>query len=85
MRSIKEVFSESDVTSLEPGEYVVMDGRPAMKIGLRGDGMEYIAYDGMETFTRINVRGYQICNGEMKLSWYDEEIVGFDDNGRPLQ
>lgn len=82
MKNIKQVFNETEVTELKAGEYVMINGKPAMRRNQVGDGMEYVINNGDGTLTNLNLRAYNLLNGRIIPVHYSEEIITLNKKSR---
>jgi hypothetical protein len=76
MKKIKEVYTEDDINSLVPGDWVFINNKPAMRRGNNADGARYDLPNGDGTVTVItNLRGYYTCAGAIIPVWYSTRKV----------
>lgn len=82
MMPVKNIKREEDVSSLKPGETVLINGMSAMKKGARGDGVDYLISNGNGSVTIMNLRGYHISNGGIIPVWYSDRTISLQAGGR---
>lgn len=75
MGKIKELTREDDVNNLKPGDWIMINGKQAMRRHERGDGTDYLIPNGNGTITRINLGSYHIKNGGIVPVLYKFKLI----------
>ena len=79
MKDIKQVFNEAEVTSLKPGDRVMVRNLPATRrTRVLDGGVEYALNNQDRTISVLTIRTYQLKNGGIIPFHYSEKIVSLD-------
>ncbi len=82
MNLVKSISEEEDVTSLKPGEKIMINGNPFTFRQVTPDGGEYVRPISEGTIELLRVRGYHIINNQMNPVWYSQRTVSLTDRRR---